>query len=261
MALIRTTIDGREVRVERDSWALEVAGDMGIEIPTLCYHPALEPYGACRLCVVEVTRKGWTWLTTSCDLPIREGMSIRTDTPEVTKARRMAMELILAEAPNSETIRSLARKMGVSESRFATVRDEQDKCIRCGLCVRVCEQLVGAAAIGFKNRGQKREVGTPFDDLSEACIGCMACVAVCPTGHVLSIDDGALRRMESWNTELELAQCSRCGRPFAPLRELEFIRAKLPEHMAPGEVCPVCKRRFSAEQMSPTTTASKHSPT
>ena len=77
MAAVKIVIDGKEVEVERDRWAIDVIREMGIEIPTLCYHPALEPYGACRLCVVEVTKSKWTWLTTACDLPIRERLTIK----------------------------------------------------------------------------------------------------------------------------------------------------------------------------------------
>ena len=183
MALVKTTIDGQEIEVQRDRWALEVAREMGISIPTLCYHPALEPYGACRLCVVEVTKGKWTWLTTACDLPIREGLSIRTDTPGVIKARKLAMELLLAQAPRSEELAALAGELGVTKTRFAS-RDDDNRCILCGLCVRVCHQVIGAAAIGFAGRGARRKVSTPYQDRSESCIGCGACAFVCPTGAI-----------------------------------------------------------------------------
>ena len=177
MALVKTVIDGREVEVERDRWALDVAREMGIEIPTLCHHPALEPYGACRLCVVEVTRGKWTWLTTSCDLPIREGLEIRTDTENVMKARRMALELLWAQAPEAEIIQDMARKMGVEKPRFAA-REGLGKCILCGLCVRVCTEVLGEAAVSFAARGARRIVTTPFADASSDCIGCGACVSM-----------------------------------------------------------------------------------
>lgn len=247
--MVKTTIDGREVEVQRDRWALEVAMEMGIEIPTLCYHPALPPTGACRLCVVEVTRGEWTWLTTSCDLPIREGLTIRTDTPAVVRARKMSLELLWAQAPAAEEIQALARQMGVERPRFAP-RDEDNKCILCGLCVRVCDQLIGAAAIGPSQRGTERVVGSPFERATPVCIGCGACVAVCPTGHIRSIDDGPVRRMETWHTELELAECESCGRAFAPVKQLEQVRAALPEHVPLEGLCPKCRRSGTAVRLS-----------
>ncbi len=247
--MVKTTIDGREVEVERDRWVLEVAREMGIAIPTLCYHPALEPYGACRLCVVEVTRGKRTWLTTSCDLPVREGMSIRTDTPAVIRARKMALELLWAQAPQSEEIAALARELGVDRPRFGA-RDESNRCILCGLCVRVCDRLVGAAAIGFSHRGVERQVGSPFHAAADACIGCGACVAVCPTGHIRSIDDGPIRRMETWATELALAECEVCGRRFAPVKQLDFLRERVGEHLTLRNVCAVCRRIETARRLS-----------
>ena len=136
---IKTIINEVEIEVERDRWALDVARQMDISIPTLCHHPALEPYGACRLCVVEVTKGKWTWLTTSCDLPIREGLSIKTDTPAVKKSRQLAIELIWARAPQAEGIAELAEQLGVKKPRF-DIHNDIGKCILCGLCVRVCDK-------------------------------------------------------------------------------------------------------------------------
>ncbi len=248
MALVKTVIDGQEIEVERDRWALDVIREMGIPIPTLCYHPALAPYGACRLCVVEVTKGKWTWLTTSCDLPIREGLSIRTDTPAVIEARKMALELLWAEAPDAVEVQELARELGVERTRFAP-RVERGKCILCGLCVRVCQHLVGVSALGFARRGVDRGVGTPFDEPSGTCIGCNACVVVCPTAHVRSIDEGSVRRMETWNTELEMTACEVCGRPVAPVRQLEFMRKRLPEYMPLDSICPACRRSQTVERL------------
>lgn len=251
MALVKTSIDGREVEVERDRWALEVAREMGISIPTLCNHPALEPYGACRLCVVEVTKGKWTWLTTACDLPIREGLTIRTDSPAVIKARKLALELLWAEVPQAGQIQDLARQLGLDHPRFDN-RSETGKCILCGLCVRACERILGQSAISFASRGADRTVGTPFGEPSETCIGCRACVAICPTGHVGSVDDGPLRRIDAWRTELELAKCQACNQPFAAVKELEFIRANLPEHIAAEAICPTCRRKKTVQRLAGT---------
>lgn len=241
MALVKTVVDGKEIEVERDRWALDVAREMGISIPTLCQHPALEPYGACQLCMVEVTRGKRTWLSTSCDLPIREGLSIRTNTLAVVKSRKTALELLWARAPQAEYIQALARELGVEKPRFS-IRDDLGKCILCGLCVRVCDKLIGASAISFINRGIERRVMTPFNAASNSCIGCNACVAVCPTGHILTVDQGPVRQLVTWKTELEMVLCGVCGRAYMPVKELDYIQAKLGEQMPIEKVCPRCKR-------------------
>ena len=255
MALVKTIIDGREIEVERDRWALDVAREMGISIPTLCHHPALEPYGACRLCVVEVTKGRWTWLTTSCDLPIREGLSIRTDTAVVRESRKMAVELLWARAPQAESIANLARECGLEKPRFP-VRDDLGKCILCGLCVRVCEQVLGVSALNFSKRGPQRRVNTPFGGPSESCIGCNACVTLCPTGHIRSVDKGAVRDLKTWQTRLEMIRCDVCGQGYIPAKEFEHIRAKLGK--APLEkICPGCQRGRTAGRLQTATVGGK----
>jgi len=244
LALVKTTIDGREVEVERDRWALDVAREMGIFIPAMCHHPAVKPYGACRLCVVEVTKGKGTWLTTSCDLPIREGLTIRTDTPAVINARKMALELLWSQAPDAEEIQFMAKRLGVEKPRFA-VRGE-GKCILCGLCVRVCREVVGPAALAFAHRGADRKVEPPYAKASSACIGCAACVEVCPTGHIQTIDDGPLRRMRTWKTDLERATCQICGRRFATTKHLDHIRSKLGDLADTEVICPECRRSRAA---------------
>jgi NADH dehydrogenase/NADH:ubiquinone oxidoreductase subunit G len=221
---------------------------MGIKIPTLCHHPALEPYGACRLCVVEVTKGKWTWLTTSCDLPIREGLSIKTDTPAVIESRKMAIELLWARAPEAEALKAIAKELGVEKPRF-TLRNDIGKCILCGLCVRVCDEIIGASAISFANRGAQRKVVTPFDASSESCIGCNACVAVCPTGHILTEDKGAVREMKTWKTEIDLVLCEDCGKAYVPDRQFEFIQARFGDQIPLEKVCLNCRRSKTVEKL------------
>ena len=181
--MINVTIDGKKIQVEEGTTILKAAEKLDIKIPTLCYHPLIEPYAACRVCLVEVTLKGKTDLVTSCNTRVEEGMEIQTASPRVLSSRRLNVEMLLARAPAAEPVQRLAAEMGIDKPRFP-IRDPQEKCILCGLCVRACEQVVGACAISFVDRGIERKVMPPFGEPSAACIGCTACAYFCPTGAI-----------------------------------------------------------------------------
>ncbi len=184
--LVHVRIDGREVAVERDTTILQAATDLGIEIPTLCHHPALEPYGACRLCTVEVVDRGRSKLVTSCNYPIRSEIEVITSSERVVRGRRMIVELLWARCAEAEVFQALGASYGIPEPRFEL--REGELCYLCGLCVRFCNEVVGAKAISLVSRGVEREVGTPFYKVSEACIACGACEYVCPTGAIKVTD-------------------------------------------------------------------------
>lgn len=156
--MIPFAIDGQPVEGKEGGSVLEVALDTGIEIPHLCYHESVKPYGACRLCLVEVVRKGRSRMTTSCTYPVMEGIEVFTQTEKVMRARRMIIELILAMCPGDPLIQDMAKEMGVNQVRF---KQEDKDCILCGLCSRVCEEVVGASAIQFAFRGDRREMIPP----------------------------------------------------------------------------------------------------
>lgn len=177
--MVTLTIDDRLVVAPQGRTILQAARAFGIDIPTLCYHEALSPYGACRLCVVEVIRRGHSRLFASCTYPVEEGLVVRTQSSRVLQARRMIVELLLARCPNVPVVRRLAEELGVERPRFKVT--EESNCILCGLCVRMCDEVVGAHAISFVGRGTGRDVDTPFRLKAEACIACGACAAVCPT--------------------------------------------------------------------------------
>ncbi|MCK4472016.1 MAG: (2Fe-2S)-binding protein, partial [Anaerolineae bacterium] len=179
--MIPVTIDGQSVEVEEGATILEVAHQLGIHIPALCHHPALEPYGACRLCTVEITYGGWSRLVTSCNYPIRWEIEVQTASEKVLKGRKLLAELLLARCPNVPKVRELAASLGVTEVRF---EPHDELCYLCGLCVRVCKELIGQSAISFVGRGVDRQVGPPFLKFSDACIACGACAFVCPTGAI-----------------------------------------------------------------------------
>ena len=184
--MITITINKRKLEVEEGSTVLEAAQEAGMKIPTLCYHKALTPYGACRVCLVEVVGGGKPALVTSCQYRVQEGLVIETDTERVQKTRKIMLELLLARSPNSEKIKELARGYGVTRTRIK--KKETDDCILCGLCVRICRERMGQAVIGFVGRGNSRKVTPPFDETSPICMGCGACAFICPTGAIKAED-------------------------------------------------------------------------
>jgi len=142
--MIKIRIDGKEVEAKEGAMLIEVAREMGTVIPSLCYNDELSPYGACRLCLVEVKKGNRSRITTSCNYPVMEGIEVTSTTEKVLHYRRVNMELILARCPNSEAIQEMAREMGIEKPRFS-LKDED--CILCGLCVRACREVVGVSAI------------------------------------------------------------------------------------------------------------------
>jgi len=175
--MITLTINGLAVSVEEGTTLLEAAKSLGFPIPTLCHNDGLSPYGACRLCVVEIGDGPKARLVSSCTYPAEEGLKVRTASSRVLRARLMVLELLLASCPQSKTIQDLASAHGVRQQRF---RQEQEDCILCGLCVRMCEEQMMAKAIGFRGRGQTRSIGTPFDIKSDVCRQCGGCMYICP---------------------------------------------------------------------------------
>jgi coenzyme F420-reducing hydrogenase beta subunit/ferredoxin len=174
-------IDGKEVKATEGVTILEVARNIGIEIPTLCYNSALEPFGSCRVCSVEITdARGRKKVVTSCNYPVKEGLEVSTKSEKVLKTRKLLLELLLARCPKVKKIQDLAREYGVEKPRF-WIEDIEEDCILCGLCTRVCQERIGVYAINFANRGVEREVTTPYHSFSNDCIGCGACAIVCPT--------------------------------------------------------------------------------
>jgi bidirectional [NiFe] hydrogenase diaphorase subunit len=186
--MIRLTIDNHPIQVREDRTILEACREHGFPIPTLCYHPALEPYGACRLCMVEISQPPRpARLVASCTYPCEEGLTVRTNSEPVKRSRRMTAELLLAGVRNNAVgynrdIQHLAEELGVREVRYHL--PEEDICVLCGMCVRACREIVGANAISFIQRGIQKKVSPPFKISSAACIACGTCTLICPTGAI-----------------------------------------------------------------------------
>ncbi len=205
--MITLQINGLEVAVEEGTTLLEAARFLGFPIPTLCHMDGLSPYGACRLCVVEIGEGPRAKLVSSCTYPAQDGLKVRTASSRVVRARKMVLELLLASCPQSKTIQDLASAHNVHRQRF---RQEYEDCILCGLCVRMCEEQMMAKAIGFRGRGQTRSIGTPFDIKSEECRLCGGCMYVCPACQ-----------LRCTYTEPEKAVCGGCANVSPPCVEKE----------------------------------------
>jgi len=179
--LVSFTIDGRPVQA-REGWTLlEAARQYGIYIPTLCFHPAVQPAGSCRLCVVEARQNGRSAVVASCITRVKEGLEVLTGSEEVQNVRRWVLEMLLAACPASRQIRELAKAHGITSTRFK-VENLDEACPRCGLCVRGCQEVAGVQALTFGNRGIFKEVTAPYHQRSKDCIRCGTCLYVCPTG-------------------------------------------------------------------------------
>jgi len=174
-------MNNQEVEVEEGRTLLDAARALSIEIPTLCHHRAVPPAGACRICVVEVKGGGRPGLVPACAYPAQEGLVIETDTERVLASRQMTLRLLLARCPDSEVLKELAERYNAEP---LPLEQKDDKCIMCGLCVRVCREVIGPSATCFTGRGADRTVSTPYKMLSDVCIGCGACAFLCPTGAI-----------------------------------------------------------------------------
>ena len=178
--MITFKLNGQTVQGDEGQYILQVAEKYGVDIPTLCHHKALEPAGMCRLCTVELFDGRRTRFVTSCNYPIWEGMEVKTDTETIHEGRKLIVELLLARCPDVPMLKNLAEKYGIDKPRFKT---EDDDCILCGLCVRMCEKM-GNSAISLTGRGVEMKVDTPFHVQTDVCMACGACASVCPTGHI-----------------------------------------------------------------------------
>ena len=206
--MVELTIDGIKTRVLEGTTVLEAAGEMGIVIPTLCYHPGLSAYGACRVCIVEVVSGNSSSLEASCTLPVAQGQVILTNSAKVRQARKVIIELLIASCPNSKTLQDMAAEMGVNKIRFK-IKDKD--CVLCGLCMRYCKEQMQSGGIGFISRGTSRRVATAFGVTPEECRNCSGCEWIC-----------LVRERACMAGNLVDGLCGRC------------------QNLVPVETCPVC---------------------
>ena len=182
MSEILLHIDGKEVGAREGMTVLEAARSAGItSIPTLCHHEKLEPFGGCRICIVEVEVRGWTKLVVSCVYPVEENLIIRTRSEKIDRIRKTILELLLAHAPDSPQLQDLAQEYGADRDRF---EKEASFCIHCGLCVRYCAEVAKKNAVGFIDRGIRKEISFIPEIASRECNNCKECFPLCPTSYL-----------------------------------------------------------------------------
>jgi len=196
MAKVTLIIDDVEVKANKGMTILQAARIAGIDIPTLCSHEELAPYGACRLCTVEIIRGQQSQLVASCVYPVEEGLIVDTESEPVTRGRKMLLELLWARAPGVQALRKYGIKYGITAVQAGTdygiipgistpetkFEIEPTFCLLCGLCVRYCNKVKKKDAIGFVGRGTEREVVFLPEMASNGCRQCEECYPLCPTG-------------------------------------------------------------------------------
>jgi predicted molibdopterin-dependent oxidoreductase YjgC len=239
---MKIIINNTETQVEEGMTILEALRANGLNVPTLCYHPALKPSGACKLCAVEVTRpSGRESIVLSCVMKVKEGMIVKTQGEAVENARTGAFNHLLQMAPQSKRIIALAEQYGVS------LGPPPDGCIRCMLCVHVCQEIVRAGALKMEKRD-----GIHFVvPIQGSCIGCGTCVNICPTGAIQLEDHENVRTIRIRDEVIgrhPLETCEGCGKRFATPRYLEYIEQRTSPHPHVKEehhYCPTCAKLFS----------------
>jgi bidirectional [NiFe] hydrogenase diaphorase subunit len=241
--MVKVTIDGKQFEAVEGQMVLSVAQSHHIYIPTLCAHESVTPYGACRMCTVEITNKsGRSRLVTSCLYPVEDGLVVQTNSEKVAKHRRMLIKLLMARVPDSDVIKEMAEKLGVTSTPFPL--EDHHKCILCALCTRACAEVVGQSAISLVNRGIDREMTIPFFDNNDACIACGSCEEICPTGAITLEDKGDTRTIKMPNNKMtfKMQKCKVCGRYYAPKRQIEFMAKKSGRPLEFFDTCPDCRK-------------------
>lgn len=262
-------IDNIPVEINGEKNLLELIRKAGIDIPTFCYHSELSIYGACRMCMVE---NKWGSMEAACSTPPRAGMEIHTNTPKLRKYRKMILELLLANHCRDCTacgkngrckLQELANRYGIRDVRFENTSPEPNidnsskcitrdtnKCILCGDCVRVCNEIQNVGAIDFAHRGSKMTVSCAFDEpiAKSNCVGCGQCAAVCPTGAIVIRNDRPLLWNEIYNPEkLVVVQVAPAVR-VAVAKEFNYTG-----HNVMGKIV-ACLRRMGFDKVFDTVT-------
>ncbi len=231
MALVNIMINDKKISTQAGVTVLQAAQEAGIDIPTLCNHPALSYVGGCRMCIIEV--KGQRTLQTACTFPVSEGMEVQTDSPQTIKARKLVLDMLFSErnhfCPYCERsgfceLQDLGYRLGVDHWVFPTYTKkfpldashkyylmEHNRCILCGRCVRACDEIVANHTLGLRQRGSESMIHADAHvPLGEStCVSCGTCVQVCPTGALTEKRSAFMGRDNQ--TEKIKSTCSQCS--------------------------------------------------
>lgn len=233
---VKIKIDGKEIEAKKGEMLLRVAKRAGIEIPSLCDNDEVSPYGVCRLCMVEILEGKRKRITASCTYPVLGEIEVFTNSEEIQKLRRLTIQMLLARCWANPRVREIARKFGIDDTPFPKGKEY---CILCGLCERVCREVVGVDALGFSYRGPKRRVGTPFNMPSDTCIGCGSCAFVCPVECIEFTEKNGKRKI--WGKEFRMLKCKRCGVWTWTEEERDFFVKKTGLPPEEFELCIDCR--------------------
>ena len=240
--MIDIIIDDKKICARENQTILQAAKENGIKIPHLCFHPALKPSGSCKLCGVEVASPtGKQVVMLSCILKVKENLKVKTNSELVKAKREKAFNKLLQMAPDSTRIRTLAKQFNVA------VTPPPNGCIRCRLCIRVCNEIVKAKALKMvKTQTGSRVVPNPG-----CCIGCGTCANLCPTNIIKIVDQGNVRTVSIKQEiigQLPLERCEGCGNMFATsnfLKHVEEVNLTHPDTKEHHKLCPSCIKLMS----------------
>jgi len=241
------TLGTKLLQAETNSSLLRALKAGGFEVPHLCYHEALSEYGACRLCLVEVVKGKKRKLTTSCNYPVKDGIEVFLDTDKVRDNRKTVVELLVSRCPDNTSLLALAEEHGVDVTALP-YDAEADSCILCGLCERVCREAVGADAITFSGRGDRKMLEPPYGPPAEECIGCSSCAHICPTGHIRCEDTPRARQI--WDRVFPMVRCSKCGKALITEAQRDHLIATKGIPLTYFDLCDVCKRPDVAQRFA-----------
>ena len=245
--MVEITIDDKQIAASNGQTVLQVARENGIKIPHLCFHPALKPSGSCKLCGVEVSSKsGKGVVMLSCILKVKEGLTVKTSTESVQQARAKSFNKLLQRAPDSTRIREIAKDFNVE------VTPPADGCIQCRLCIRVCNDVIGAKALKMEKRDGKRFV-VPQPG---KCLGCGTCANLCPTRLIHVEDKDGVRTVSIRGETIgkfPLVRCEGCGQMYVTsdfLHHVEMATASHPHVKEDHHFCKTCVKLLSNKAKS-----------